>query len=741
MPARALPDPGAPAEEGGDELRAVREALLALQEEVKMLRQRDELRAVPEALLALQEEVKMLRHAVSAGGGSNIGGGGGGSAELPAPTPALSHSTSQIVPTRASKPVDRFLSAALKRSFPMWVLPIRTLLSPSFQMFRPHEELRDAGALVEWQPGMSPVLFCSHTWLRHRHPDSAQGDKFKTLTGVLRRILAGELDISTNWIISLIYGKAAKRFRCKADALRRNLAEGFIFFDYMSIPQASVEDQQRAIASLVSYVSDSAYFFVLAGAWTHEDGSHRDELAWADRGWCRMEQIANMLSPSSKPMVVVRSPSAIEAYPPGGVMGREWTHHAIVGRGKFTVPDDRLKLAPHLKHLISARKAQALSEGDLEFFRYLHARTATLLDGTELVPDEKEQPYAEWMREMRFESVHDSARSTGITPIFYAILAGRRDLVCALLERGADVHTKIRVKRPQFVFQPGNTPIGIAAAFLDDYEMIQLLLSAGADAAGRIDENGGYPLHRAFCHGNLRSIEALIAHDPSLLHKRDGEEGLPMTLAAYTGRIEALRLMKERYPEALAELVHEKPNAFGCSNVGASLFANSGDLPTLEMLLDEGEDIDLCGAGRGKTSLGLIRFCDLARHFAGKPKAGGMIFAFAYGTRVPPLHCAAMAGNLGAIKLLVRRGASLDIVGRNPRKMTPLMMATLGGHIDAVAELLEAGARTDLKDARGATAADWAKRLGLTEIRQLLLGAAAEQAHSGGIGKQGRTPG
>jgi hypothetical protein len=159
------------------------------------------------------------------------------------------------------------------------------------------------------------------------------------------------------------------------------------------------------------------------------------------------------------------------------------------------------------------------------------------------------------------------------------------------------------------------------------------------------------------------------------------------------------------------------------------------------MLLDEGEDIDLCGAGRGKTSLGLIRFCDLARHFAGKPKAGGMIFAFAYGTRVPPLHCAAMAGNLGAIKLLVRRGASLDIVGRNPRKMTPLMMATLGGHIDAVAELLEAGARTDLKDARGATAADWAKRLGLTEIRQLLLGAAAEQAHSGGIGKQGRTPG
>ena len=84
-----------------------------------------------------------------------------------------------------------------------------------------------------------------------------------------------------------------------------------------------------------------------------------------------MELLANMLSPSSKPMVVCRSATSIEAYPPGGAYMREWITYAIPGRGQFTVDSDRLKLAPHLERLLLTRKAQALAEGDLEFFRVL----------------------------------------------------------------------------------------------------------------------------------------------------------------------------------------------------------------------------------------------------------------------------------------------------------------------------------------------------------------------------------
>lgn len=316
---------------------------------------------------------------------------------------------------------------------------------------------------------MGPVVFVSHTWLRYRHPDSEALDKFKTLTSTLKRMVAGELAVRPGWMVDMLHGNEAKEFRCSASQLQRDLTEGYVFFDFMSIPQApeAAEAQQRAIASLVSFVSDSRYFFVLAGGWTHEDGSQRDEMAWSDRGWCRMELAANVLSPSSKPMVVVRSPTAIESYPPGGQILREWLNHGIVGRGKFTVDDDRLKLAPHLQHLISARKAQALAEGDLEFFRMLHARTAALLGGTGIFPPE--EPYTAWMAAMRFESVDDGKKSkSGLTPLFFAVVAGRKDLVAALLERNADIYARCQIEIPRFAFQKGFTVLGVASGLTDD---------------------------------------------------------------------------------------------------------------------------------------------------------------------------------------------------------------------------------------------------------------------------------
>ena len=188
------------------------------------------LHAQTQHITGLQNEVALLRTAVQANNG-------------PFAPLVMQHPAAQFAPplrrskTSASSS-DSFLSTALKRSFPMFVLPIKTLLSPSFQMFRPHEELRDAGVLVEWQQGMAPVLFVSHTWLRHRHPDSEALDKFKTLTSTLKRIVAGELAVKPGWLTELVFGKKAKEFRCSAAQLQRDLMDGYIFFDFMSIPQA-----------------------------------------------------------------------------------------------------------------------------------------------------------------------------------------------------------------------------------------------------------------------------------------------------------------------------------------------------------------------------------------------------------------------------------------------------------------------------------------------------------------------
>lgn len=702
MAARVLPH-GSSSSDGGND---------ALLMEIKEL-----LTTQTQAIASLQNEMAQLRSAVQASDGTRSATRIDHSV-LPAPAPLKSSKTSG---TKS----DRFLSAALKRSFPLYVLPIKTFLSPSFQMLRPHEELRDAGALVEWTQGMAPVLFVSHTWLRHRHPDSAAQDKFRTLTRTLQRIVEGDLTVSCGWLIKFIYGKDAKAFCFSAAQLQRDLSEGYLFLDFMSIPQApeASDAQQRAIASLVSYVSDARYFMVLAGGWFHEDGSARDEMAWNERGWCRMELVANALSPTSKPMIVCRSASAVEAFPPGGQMMREWLHDAIVGLGKFTVDADRLKLAPHLMHLISARKAQALAEDDFEFFRVLHARAAMLLAGTGLsVPEE---PFQDWMATMRFESVNDSRTTTGITPLLYAAMAGRKDIVAALLDRGADLHAACKVNRPKFTVMKGLTVLGAAVGMTDDPELVQMLMQHGADPRAPCDaENGSNALLLALCGSNRKVAQHLIEHDRTLLDQRNKLEELPLANAAFFGKTEVVSWMKEQYPDELRKIVRDRPAQWGGGRIAGALANNAGNLEMIKMLIEAGEDVTLSGPARGKLRM-IIKFCTFARRFT-KLSDRGMVIGFAYGCCTPALTSAASSGNPAVMKLLLAQGADVDSVGHNPRRWTALHMAAWGGHDDCVRVLLASGARTDLKDSAGRTPADIAKQVGNREIRQMLISSSTD---------------
>lgn len=155
---------------------------------------------------------------------------------------------------------------------------------------------------------------------------------------MLRRALEGTLDVSPHFLTATVFKKASRLYRLRATEMRRALTEGYVFFEcvrcltrclctcctspkllvaahadlqyhadcvrvaahagcvrvlikacgvlrsFMSIPQTDAEAQKRAIASLVSYVSASAYFMCLAGPWVHEDGSSRDDIAWSGRG-------------------------------------------------------------------------------------------------------------------------------------------------------------------------------------------------------------------------------------------------------------------------------------------------------------------------------------------------------------------------------------------------------------------------------------------------------------------------
>lgn len=115
----------------------------------------------------------------------------------------------------------------------MYVVPVRAILEPSFGQFQMHEELKAAGVLVEYQDDMQgSVLFCSHTWLRHKHPDDVRGVKFELLCAVLQRAVDGTLDLRPEKNTHVLFGESASRaFRLRADDMRRGLADGYVFFE------------------------------------------------------------------------------------------------------------------------------------------------------------------------------------------------------------------------------------------------------------------------------------------------------------------------------------------------------------------------------------------------------------------------------------------------------------------------------------------------------------------------------
>ena len=393
----------------------------------------------------------------------------------------------------------------------MYVLPVAEVLA--LTKIRTHEELFDK--LVAWSPGMGDCVFISQTWLGKTHPDPA-GSKLQLLQQVLRKMSEGKFAARAHWLADAWFGAG----KCKVSAKSMARVE-YVWFDLWSVPQADPEQQKKAIKSIFSYVHDAAQFVVLAGAWEHEDGRLMDFRAWMRRGWCRLEMLANAMSPTQKNVILAESATQVISHGPKGLFGQSW-FSASVGNGEFTVPLDRGALGPVIKGMLSSRKMQALAQGDVVRYRFIHASTVSTLagTGTSVVVEET---LDEWMEAMKFKQGAVNDRHAGLTPLIYAVAAGRADLCEELIRRGARVQGKVTKGYPQYGLRKHMTPIHVASLLHDNPDVVRALLRFGANPFKQLplSEARKPCLHHAVQFGHVGNVDAFAEHSTKLFDQTD----------------------------------------------------------------------------------------------------------------------------------------------------------------------------------------------------------------------------
>lgn len=101
-----------------------------------------------------------------------------------------------------------------------------------------------------------------------------------------------------------------------------------------------------------------------------------------------------------------------------------------------------------------------------------------------------------------------------------------------------------------------------------------------------------------------------------------------------------------------------------------------------------------------------------------------------------PLHQAANRGMLQLLRLLINRGADVNVA--DDGGWTPLMLAVRGGKLAAMQALLDAGADAEARNRQGHTALHLAAINGKPEVCQCLAQRAARSL--GVLNADGKTP-
>lgn len=554
-----------------------------------------------------------------------------------------------------------------------------------------YQELLKLEMLHEHQPSFF-TIFVSHQWLAGAHPDPSS-NQFRNLQKALRKVLDGtirlELDMTSQFL------GHQKTLTLQDRAL---LKDAYVWFDWFSVPQASVEQngelraevQRKAnlcIRSIPAYVDACQMFVALVPRMINEKQEELNYFTWLGRGWCRAEMWCKLLSEKSDfPIIVVSAVDDVKF-----IMPLQWLD-CPVHEGQFSYDHDRQEVCEFIKAALTFKLQRLSQKKNLNLFRYYAARYEHFL-GLAAPSRTKE----EFLSYFRFPPEEVALRPKGMCALACAALSSDVSLVRQLVQMKAPLNSKL----PPLVevdVLPDWTPLHLAAAHSSStrgLETMSTLLELRSDpnATNRL----GHPL-LGICM-SAAGVDLLVKHAADVNKLSPPTMASPLVLASLRC---ASSEVFEKFIEFKAD-VNLVKGGLGLSplhSLAINASINPHTLSVAQQLLEAHADPDLpVRAGA------LFRSIELGARAALclRKEPPGIIWVFGEGSTTP-LGYAAMFGSQDLVDFLLDSHA--DPESKNHRGHTPLQLARYTSVAHIISHRTSTGSSRHLSDGSGGCSVD-----------------------------------
>lgn len=469
--------------------------------------------------------------------------------------PPLSSSRPCHLAERGERRVPR-----MQMLYPMFAAPLGKVLE--MKTHEAHQSLKRTGTVVQVNGSIDPVIFVSHQWCGKMHPDPTF-EQFAVLQQALRNVIAGRVQIETNWLSHvrgmIFEARSVLEGSSQMDIeWLQNLGEGWlpeklsstdvehlgnchIWYDYFSMPQPEEApgDQDMfmelaaAIYSIPAYIELAKHFLILAPTIRHTDRPSMmlDYPSWRSRSWCRMERVARALMAERNQILLVEGGTQVS------LLGVHEYLFTPPGHGELSVESDRECIAPIMSAVLERSLAASLESQQFHRYRVLLSMRGRLAEGLPLeagsigvVPACLETDATdEFLRQngLLGPLQHDLH---GWAPVHYAGVAGDEEVLRNLFDRNADVNCQTTKPDPDCLLEAGVSILMLASYLNGSGCIVDFLLRQRADVNTATGVGGNTALHFACMSGHISALEALI-HGRADVNYRDAFDNTSITAA------------------------------------------------------------------------------------------------------------------------------------------------------------------------------------------------------------------